>query len=64
MPEIKEVTAMLDRLIALPKFENIRFGCSVTMSVGENEKPEDVYKEAMAQCRLNIIGQIERFQEQ
>lgn len=61
MAKVTEVTATLARLIALPKFENIRFESSVTMTVEPDEEPKAVFILAMDMCRDNVRTQIERF---
>lgn len=64
MGKCKQVTATLARLIALPRYENIRFESSVTLSVDNDEQPLDVYNEAMEMCRNNVRSEIDRFTAQ
>lgn len=48
---IKEVTATCRRLIALPRYENVLYECTMTATVEDHENASDVYDDLVSLCK-------------
>jgi hypothetical protein len=60
---VKEVTATCRRLIALPRYENVLYECSMTAEVQPNEDPKRAYDELLLMCKAKIGKELERFED-
>lgn len=65
MADIEKVTVTVEKLIALPEYENVRFGCSVTVNVDgiggldNHNAADEAYAEAMTYCKNKINEETE-----
>lgn len=60
--KITQVTATCRRLIALPKYENVLYECSMTAQVEDGEDASKVYDDVLHLCKVKIGKELDRFE--
>ena len=60
---IKEVTATCRRLIALPRYENVLYECTITAAVDDGEDANYVYENILQFCKEKIGKELSRFED-
>lgn len=57
---IKEITVGVQRLISLPKYENVRYECSTVVTVAEGQTPDEAYAEGLEFCKAKVLAELDR----
>lgn len=58
--KITHITVGITRLIALPKYENVKYECTATAELNDLDEPADVKEQLSDFCRQSIIADIEK----
>ena len=60
MATITELTVTCRRLIALPKYENVLYECTATVTLDPSDDPDDVYEETLQFCKEKVGKELDR----
>lgn len=60
---IKQVTVGIARLIALAKYENVRYECTAVVEVEDGQTAEQAYEQGLAFCKEKVLAEVERLQK-
>lgn len=60
---IKSVTVGIQRVINLGNYENVRYECSCTYEVEDDENEDIAYEYALAFCKQKVGAEVDRLME-